>query len=598
MSATVEDLLIIYEEEAKQWASYLKSIFAGLLPTAGILCYDISTVTSNLDESLNLGHYRCKLLVLSQGMLEGLCQIQRFFLARVLQPSAQVVVLLCGVETIDPLLQTVPAIEGCLQLSSEQDAQVYLSTVTEIMQKGSQAVIPAERKQPARAPVTKLPMQVVPFRVPCESPGNVYVLLRDVLPVQDTTVEFHCDQKRVEVTPVVWNKHVLEVKAPDLPAGTVDVTLRFGDVAMGPKGKLQYYSTMNEVALLLRKAADPIEFMHQAFQTSSAERLDQILASALIERMPAGGFQALQGEGGHGAEKHPKDIPTLLHFAAENGLRDLTGALLQCPGAQRALHVANRHGATPLKLAKSHGHAHVYSLLQEALVGSSMGEDNTIYEMMGSPGQGNTNNSPGEEENNDVKDEDDEDPYTAVGGDDEEYDTILASNKAATITNRPPAPTPRPEATPTKKDDIPFIAQVFQKKMSQGAADNLYSQSSRQGRGQKSIGSAYDTFVPYQPPGLEELIELQEKVKKGTLTMDEALERFSDWQQVQKGLDDIQQMWMLQNVEEEPILQRADSTANHLKGSNLISYGRLTSSECYVSLQIFPWLNSNTSVLL
>uniref|UniRef100_A0A8C9T8Z9 B cell scaffold protein with ankyrin repeats 1 n=1 Tax=Scleropages formosus TaxID=113540 RepID=A0A8C9T8Z9_SCLFO len=446
MSATVEDLLIIYEEEAKQWASYLKSIFAGLLPTAGILCYDISTVTSNLDESLNLGHYRCKLLVLSQGMLEGLCQIQRFFLARVLQPSAQVVVLLCGVETIDPLLQTVPAIEGCLQLSSEQDAQVYLSTVTEIMQKGSQAVIPAERKQPARAPVTKLPMQVVPFRVPCE-----------------------------------------------------------------------------------------------AFQTSSAERLDQILASALIERMPAGGFQALQGEGGHGAEKHPKDIPTLLHFAAENGLRDLTGALLQCPGAQRALHVANRHGATPLKLAKSHGHAHVYSLLQEALVGSSMGEDNTIYEMMGSPGQGNTNNSPGEEENNDVKDEDDEDPYTAVGGDDEEYDTILASNKAATITNRPPAPTPRPEATPTKKDDIPFIAQVFQKKMSQGAADNLYSQSSRQGRGQKSIGSAYDTFVPYQPPGLEELIELQEKVKKGTLTMDEALERFSDWQQVQKGLDDIQQ---------------------------------------------------------
>lgn len=66
-------------------------------------------------------------------------------------------------------------------------------------------------------------------------------------------------------------------------------------------------------------------------------------------------------------------------------------------------------------------------------------------------------------------------------------------------------------------------------------------------RGRDSISSTYDTFVPNQPPGLEQLIELQEKVKRGSLSMDEALERFSDWQRVQKGMDAIQQVIMWGN---------------------------------------------------
>lgn len=70
-------------------------------------------------------------------MLEGLCQIQRFFLARVLSPAAHVVVLLCGVESLSPLLELVPLNEEeCLLISSEQDAHEYLSTVTDIVRKG------------------------------------------------------------------------------------------------------------------------------------------------------------------------------------------------------------------------------------------------------------------------------------------------------------------------------------------------------------------------------------------------------------------------------------------------------------------------------
>lgn len=132
-----EELLIIYETEAEQWATYLQSVFTGPISKDGICCYDIATVSSKRDNFLRLARYTCKLLILSKGMLEGLCQMQRFLLARVLNPAAHVVVLLCGVESLNPLLELVPLNgDECLLISSEQDAHEYLSTVTDIVRKG------------------------------------------------------------------------------------------------------------------------------------------------------------------------------------------------------------------------------------------------------------------------------------------------------------------------------------------------------------------------------------------------------------------------------------------------------------------------------
>ena len=38
-----------------------------------------------------------------------------------------------------------------------------------------------------------------------------------------------------------------------------------------------------------------------------------------------------------GGRREMCQYPTLLHFAAAHGLEQLTGALLDCPGAQQAL---------------------------------------------------------------------------------------------------------------------------------------------------------------------------------------------------------------------------------------------------------------------
>lgn len=61
-------------------------------------------------------------------------------------------------------------------------------------------------------------------------------------------------------------------------------------------------------------------------------------------------------------------------------------------------------------------------------------------------------------------------------------------------------------------------------------------------RPRDSISTAYDTFVPSQPPGLDELIKLQQEVKIGSLSIDDALDQFNDWQRLQKGMDSIQQV--------------------------------------------------------
>lgn len=84
-----------------------------------------------------MSRYTCKLLILSRGLLESLCPLRRFFLGRVLSPANHVVVLLCGVDNLAPLLELVPLdSDQCLQISSEQDAEEYLSTVMDIMGRG------------------------------------------------------------------------------------------------------------------------------------------------------------------------------------------------------------------------------------------------------------------------------------------------------------------------------------------------------------------------------------------------------------------------------------------------------------------------------
>uniref|UniRef100_A0A8C2Z7J6 DBB domain-containing protein n=2 Tax=Cyclopterus lumpus TaxID=8103 RepID=A0A8C2Z7J6_CYCLU len=413
-------------------------------------------------------------------MLEGLCHKRRFFLARVLRPAAHVVVLLCGVESLTPLLELVPLnADECLQVSSEQDVHEYLATVNDIVGKG---VLAAANVKPltrqlwgsARQKPTRVnsSIVVVPARVPCGSSTEVFILLRNESAGSDAEVEFTGENRMLRVRPACWNERILCVDAPDFPAGNVRVTVYSGGVPLS-KAQLQYYSNMEEIASLLARAADPVDFMCQALQESSVEKLDQRLSSMLVVGMPSRGFQGLQCENTPGRELHHADAPSLLHFAAQYGFKGVSSLLLQCPGAERALHTANRHGQTPTEIAKSRGHTELHVLLKETLnMFSSGGDDGDagVYEMMCAAGTPSAT-SLQQEQRGGHEEGEDEDLYVPLEENDE-YDTVLNSTKAVDIASRPPAPTPRPEITHVKEDSTPYITKVFQKKTSpQGYAD-------------------------------------------------------------------------------------------------------------------------------
>lgn len=62
-----------------------------------------------------------------------------------------------------------------------------------------------------------------------------------------------------------------------------------------------------------------------------------------------------------------QEFPTLLHFAARFGFKELVWNLLECIGAVQALYVRNFHGFTALQLAEMHGQIAVSNILKSFL---------------------------------------------------------------------------------------------------------------------------------------------------------------------------------------------------------------------------------------
>uniref|UniRef100_A0A3P9HR53 DBB domain-containing protein n=1 Tax=Oryzias latipes TaxID=8090 RepID=A0A3P9HR53_ORYLA len=451
-------------------------------------------------------------------MLESLSQLHCAFLGRVLAPASQVVVLLCGVDSVTPLLELVP-LDGrrFLQISSDQDAPEYLSAVTDIIRKGASATSanvspvthkPSGSQQRAKqllsgeASRVRSNLVILPSRVPCGSSVDLFVLLRSQTVDSDCELEFSNGDQSMRVRPICWNERILCVCAPDFPAGTVSVTVYSGRKSLCT-AQLQYYTNMEELTCLLSKVTDPVDFMCQAFQVSSADMVDKKLLSMLLEGMPTGGFEALRTGNTHKQDAHHAKVPSLLHFAARYGFRGVSGLLLQCPGVEQALQTADRNGQIPTEIAKSHGHTELHVLFRETLKMLNPGEanaDHDVYEMMGNADVQTQERGEGSE-----AEEEEDDLYTPLEAND---DTI--SENALVIANRPPAPAPRPESTQMKDSNVPFIAQVFQKKKKKTPPvdGDLYSLPTKQVQ-EGGVPPTYDSFVINRPGTTTKLQEKQ-----------------------------------------------------------------------------------------
>ncbi|NWZ53685.1 BANK1 protein, partial [Haliaeetus albicilla] len=148
-------------------------------------------------------------------------------------------------------------------------------------------------------------------------------------------------------------------------------------------------------------------------------------------------------------------------------------------------------------------------------------------------------------------DSEEEHPYTFMNVDESVYDFILAEEEEeekrqehrSFIMNRPPAPAPRPMCSPIREENTPYIVQVFQQKTTRVPSDNnrMYCNARKPAR-RGHTDTVTDSTVKHNIPAeQEELIHLQEQVKKGAISVDEALERFKQWQNEKQRLQSTQQ---------------------------------------------------------
>ncbi|NXP25234.1 BANK1 protein, partial [Scytalopus superciliaris] len=135
------------------------------------------------------------------------------------------------------------------------------------------------------------------------------------------------------------------------------------------------------------------------------------------------------------------------------------------------------------------------------------------------------------------EDSEEEHLYSAVKLEESVYDFILVEEERrkhcrSFIMNRPPAPAPHPKCSLVREENVPYIAQVFQQKATQVTSDNnrTYCTAKKPGYRSHTDTVTYSTVKYSNPAEQVDVIHLQEQVKKGTISVDEALDRFKQWQ--------------------------------------------------------------------
>ncbi|XP_061084536.1 phosphoinositide 3-kinase adapter protein 1 isoform X2 [Conger conger] len=678
------EVRILYTGEAEDWAFYLREVLrsSGRLSQEAVVLHPLSSATLQQHEQELVRESGSVVLLLSAAFVdflrdpEVLATYQDIF-----HPPSKMVLLFCGVSENEVLEEPFQRWHSWRKLFTDDDPAQYISTVMDALSDRSSepeaerdgAVAeaeaetetetetalepepetgpqtPTEELQPPEPPPETEPVPqrgcmvsrgaqiqptasaqepclcIQPSRIQCGSQVNIFFILRCKMdPQARAEVEFSCQDCIPKREPGVFeNEYTISVKSPDMPPGTVLVSLFCNDSVVCSR-PIAYFTSMGEISSYLETALNPADFMCQAFNITSnrTEALDKLLTNSLRSRIPCNGlciFGVSQVEEENmSTYERKEELPTILHFAAKFGLKELASLLLQCPGALQAYSVANKYGDYPNNMAEKHGFSDLRQFMDKYLetadklkspVTQSVTEegDEEVYEPMAGgsqempfvPGcsediyesmmeldpdcmedlyedmdqalrqslnpeeallrkffQGTTERhfteneeEQREEEEEEEEEAEEEEGENAMSGEEEEedpynlcfpdqiYDTVDEHfGYVPDVTNRPPAPIPRPSVPTQPEDTKTYISRVFHEKPSDHrntlTPGGPYSVPARPVRDRPS-SSTYDPYAGMRTPGQRQLISLQERVKVGDLNVDDAVQEFKAWQQNQ-----------------------------------------------------------------
>ncbi|XP_033101396.1 phosphoinositide 3-kinase adapter protein 1-like isoform X2 [Anneissia japonica] len=188
------------------------------------------------------------------------------------------------------------------------------------------------------------------------------------------TVEF-CRGNKKSVAPAdKLNSYTLTVETPtDYPAGHVQAVVCSNNQTIAGS-RFTFKSSMDVLADILTECVNPIEFLCDTMNISPGDHihLDSYLSNLSKQVMETERFRDVFGVGVSKSEKSDKKYPTILHFAAKYGLSDLCVNMMNMPCVVQALNLTNCHGKTPPDLAEESGFTDLKAVLQSY-------QDNDLY---------------------------------------------------------------------------------------------------------------------------------------------------------------------------------------------------------------------------
>ncbi|KGL81160.1 Phosphoinositide 3-kinase adapter protein 1, partial [Tinamus guttatus] len=404
------DVLIVYASDATEWCQYLQNLFLSTqhIRKHRIRSYQVESEAAISRQELDIfGRSRSIIVLLSAEL------VQSFYLPPVLQslqealwPPHKVVKLFCGVTDCDDYLTFFKDWSQWQEVTYDDEPDAYLAAVRKAISEdsGCDSVTDTEaedEKNPAYSSTLAMNEEhgssksvgdhpvVQPDHIRCGVQTTVYIIMKCKLDGKvKTEVEFSPENaSSVRVLAKMENEYTVSAEAPNLTSGTVPMQIYSGDLMVG-ETSIIYHTDMEEVSNLLANAANPVQFMCQAFKIVpySIEALDKLLTESLKKNIPASGLHLFGinqlEEEDMTTNQRDEELPTLLHFSARYGLKNLTALLLTCPGALQAYSVANKYGHYPNTIAEKHGFKDLRQFIDEYVETADMLKSHIKEELM------------------------------------------------------------------------------------------------------------------------------------------------------------------------------------------------------------------------
>ncbi|KAG9467211.1 hypothetical protein GDO78_015404 [Eleutherodactylus coqui] len=525
------DLLILHGPDAIEWCGYLVSLFGTnhQLQPLSIETYELCEDSPIPKKSIKTFQTcRCILLLLS-GDLESTFENPEVLenLRNVLKPPNKVIVLLCGVIDKEDFTTFFEDWPKWKTLSSEDDPELYVTTLMDTISidsgcgSVSDTDVESDKEQLPVRLITGNLLTIQPERIHCGVKTQIYLIFKCKLDsrVKNEVCFIPLSGPSTRLPSTLQNQYMLSVDAPDLPSGPVFLRVFSGDLLIC-EAKITYFTDMEEICNLLDNATNPIEFMCQAFKIMPYDKdvLDKTLTESLKSNIPASGlhlfginqieeenFSASEGETADMLRSHIKEElmndneDESIYEPMANLSTDLLMKYTLQPDMELYLPMKGR--VSPHDSEETYTEMlHIKDDYPSSEKQSSHDKDSALRRIL----EGSTYG-------------DDDDDYSEGKGiydtciRESFYDIVCEGKLHSAAISRPPVPVPRPQQLP---DAEPYIAQW----------PDIHLRRDRQ------QSSVYDPFVGMKTPGQRELITLQERVKLGMISVDEAVLEFKEWQ--------------------------------------------------------------------